>query len=479
MLFNSYSFIFIFLPIVVVLYYGLAKLKFFKLATGILVCASLIFYSYWDIQYLPLLMLSILTNFTLGYYIEKKQSKILLSVGILFNLLLLGYFKYTMFLMQNLNWFFNTTFALPDIILPLGISFYTFTQTAYLVDAYRGETEKYSFLTYILFVTFFPHLIAGPILYHKAVIPQFLQEENFRISHENIAKGITLFAIGLFKKVMIADSLAPISKAVFENAVQVTFLDAWTGALAYTLQLYFDFSGYSEMAVALGLMLNIKLPINFNSPYKAKSIIDFWRRWHITLSEFLRNYLYIPMGGNRQGELKRIRNLIVTMLLGGLWHGAGWTYVIWGALHGVFLVINHMWRKLRVPLPDPLSYLITFISIVVAWVFFRAESVFDAYNILQAMLGLKGFYLPEAYVSKLSNIEKYGLSIGVVPKLVVKPQYLLSIALLLVVVYKFKNPHQLIEEFKSNYKWLIIIYLLIGITLVNMTKVSEFLYFQF
>ena len=282
------------------------------------------FYAYWDARYLPLLLVSILFNYTVGSLIERHKSKLGLIIGVTVNLSLLTYFKYTNFFLSSFNEMFQTAIYVPKIILPLGISFFTFTQIAYLVDAYRGETQRYSLLTYSLFVTVFPHLIAGPILYHKNMIPQFSKLKNYVFTHKNMALGAAFFSVGLFKKVMIADSLAPWAKVVFDNAGMVSFIEAWAGALAYTFQLYFDFSGYSEMAIGLGLMFNFKLPVNFNSPYKATSIIEFWRRWHITLSEFLRNYLYIPLGGNRNGQYGRMRNLLITMLLGGLWHGAGW-----------------------------------------------------------------------------------------------------------------------------------------------------------
>ncbi|MDD3149739.1 MAG: MBOAT family protein, partial [Candidatus Gastranaerophilales bacterium] len=383
MLFNSYEFIFIFLPITLIIFYTLAKFRLTKLATLSLVIASLGFYSYWDVRYLPLLLCSILFNYTIGTAIEKSLNKYLLAFGILIDLVLLGYFKYTGFFLSSINDTFSSSFFVPEIILPLGISFFTFTQIAFLVDAYRGETKNYSLLTYSLFVTFFPHLIAGPILHHKDIIPQFSKLKNFVFSYKNMALGVAIFSIGLFKKVIIADTLAPWVKLIFDNASTATFIEAWTGALGYTLQLYFDFSGYSEMAIGLGLMLNINLPINFNSPYKALSIVDFWRRWHITLSSFLKNYLYIPLGGNRKGEFSRIKNLLITMLLGGLWHGAGWTYIIWGALHGIYLVINHSWNKLKISMPKFLAWTITFLSVVIAWVFFRAKNIGDAISIFK------------------------------------------------------------------------------------------------
>ena len=275
-------------------------------------------------------------------------------------------------------------------MLPIGISFFTFTQIAYLVDCGRGEGRRYSFADYLLFVSFFPHLVAGPILNHKSVIPQLESRAFGRPGAPEIYAALTFFSIGLFKKVVIADSLAPQVQAVFEHANISGFVEAWTGALLYTFQLYYDFSGYSEMAVGLALLMNVRIPINFNSPYKATSIIDFWRRWHISLSNFLRDYLYIPLGGNRLGERRRYLNLLATMLLGGIWHGAGWTFLIWGALHGAGLAVNHAWRGFGLRLPTAVSWPLTFLVVVIAWVVFRAPDVGSALSMLTAMTGMHG-----------------------------------------------------------------------------------------
>ena len=458
MLFNSYEFIFVFLPITLLIYFGIAKFKSINMAIGFLVLASLVFYSYWDINNLPILLCSIIFNYIMGILIEKTKSKKWLVFSIISNLSMLGYFKYSGFFIVNLNAIFNVDLPVPEIILPLGISFFTFTQTAYLVDVYRNESKGYSFLKYSLFVTVFPHLIAGPILYHKKIIPQFSEKINFIFSYKNMALGIFIFSLGLFKKVVIADRLAPWVNTVFENANSVGFVDAWLGALGYTLQLYFDFSGYSEMAIGLGLMFNLKLPINFNLPYKSTSIIDFWRRWHISLSEFLKYYLYIPMGGNRLGEYKRMRNLFLTMLLGGLWHGAGWTFVIWGALHGLYLMINHFWRKIDYAIPDKLSWFITIIAVVFAWVFFRSDNINDAFNICIAMTGLSSNLNSASIISHSKIIEVF--------------------VLFLIVLYE-NNMDTRIESFKPNYLFLAITIITLLSSLFYFAKVSEFLYFQF
>ena len=316
----------------------------------------------------------------------------MLATGIVANLLLLGYYKYTDFLLGNVNAVFGTSFALPQIVLPLAISFFTFTQIVYLVDSYRGETSEYDFLNYSLFVTFFPHLIAGPIVHHRQIMPQFASRWTLTRRYSNILKGLFIFSIGLFKKVVIADSFAVWATAGFDGGQSLGFFAAWATSLSYTFQLYFDFSGYCDMAIGASLLFNIWLPINFNSPYKALDIQDFWRRWHITLSSFLRDYLYIPLGGNRYGEYRTYLNLFITFVLGGLWHGATWMFVIWGAMHGAALVIHRFWRSLGRPLPPVPAWIVTFMFVNFAWVFFRAKTLDDALRVLRGMIDFRSVF---------------------------------------------------------------------------------------
>ncbi|WP_347988944.1 MBOAT family protein [Methylomonas sp. AM2-LC] len=387
-----------------------------------LTLASVFFYGWWDIRYVVLLLCSISFNYAAGYFIGKKitqplrngESKIALILAIFLNLLMLGYFKYANFLMVNFNQFLDTSFSINSITLPLGISFFTFTQIAFLVDTYQGKVKEFNFIHYTLFVTYFPHLIAGPVLHHKEMMPQFAKQQVCRANMNNIATGFTIFVIGLAKKTLLADSMAEFSTPIF-NAVaqggQPMLFEAWIAALAYTFQLYFDFSAYCDMAIGLSLMLNVRLPLNFNSPYKATNIIEFWRRWHITLSRFLRDYLYIPLGGNRHGKYQRHLNLMITMLLGGLWHGAGWTFIIWGGLHGIYLIINHLWRAMKAYLQigqggrmfNFLSGILTFGAVVVGWVFFRADTYSSAITLLRGMLGMNGISLPSLFEEKLSS----------------------------------------------------------------------------
>ncbi|MDP1871615.1 MAG: MBOAT family protein [Gallionella sp.] len=410
MLFNSYEFLFLFLPIVFAGFFWLARFDH-KVSALWLACASLFFYGWWSPKYVGLLLVSIIVNYSLAYLIGNKRShthaKLILIFAISANFSLLGYYKYANFFIGTTNWMSGGSLHPVDIILPLGISFFTFTQIAFLVDVYRGVAREYNFIHYLLFVTYFPHLIAGPVLHHGQMMPQFARRETYRLQLDNVALGLSIFTIGLAKKVLLADNFGDYASPVFAAAglgIQPDFIEAWTGALAYTLQLYFDFSGYSDMAIGISMLFGVKLPINFNSPYKAANIIDFWRRWHMTLSQFLRDYLYIPLGGNRNGRFMRHMNLMITMLLGGLWHGANWTFVIWGGLHGMYLVVNHTWQSLladRLPtqgIPARIYYLaatlLTFLCVVIAWVFFRAESFSSALLVLKGCFGYGGISLP-------------------------------------------------------------------------------------
>jgi alginate O-acetyltransferase complex protein AlgI len=394
MLFNSYAFIFLFLPIALLGYFALGRVG--NLAPVIwLALASLAFYSVSNWQFVALLLASIAFNYVIGWLLISKHLRpgprfAVLTVGVAGDLLVLGYFKYAGFLAANFNALFSTGLTV-NILLPVGISFYTFTQIAFLVDAYRGQVAHYALPHYALFVSYFPHLIAGPILHHKDMIPQFERAESKRPDPHLILCGLIIFAIGLFKKTCLADGIQPLVTLAFGPAPP-SFDQAWIGALAYTFQLYFDFSGYSDMAIGISLMFGIFLPLNFNSPYKAQNIIDFWRRWHMTLSQFLRDYLYIPLGGNRNGRVLRYVNLMVTMALGGLWHGAAWTFVAWGVLHGVYLCINHAWNNYGPALAprfkrlaDMAAFALTFLAVVVAWVLFRADSMASAISILSKM----------------------------------------------------------------------------------------------
>ena len=408
MLFNSYAFIFVFFPLVFAGFFLIGQ-RNARAAAGFLALASLFFYGWWSIKALPLLIASFCFNYWAGQHLvpaphrTDRQRKRMLVFALTVNLGVLAVFKYANFFVENINVGLGDAgldpLSLVHIVLPIGISFYTFTQIAFLVDCWQGKVKEQRFIHYALFVTYFPHLIAGPVLHHAQMMPQFANPATYRFNANKVALGIAIFTFGLAKKLLIADRLGQYADMVFNGVhggIMPGLYTSWIGVLAYTLQIYFDFSGYTDMAIGLSLCLGVRLPINFNSPYKSTSIVDFWRRWHITLSNFLRDYLYVPLGGNRKGPARRYVNLFLTMLLGGLWHGAAWTFVIWGALHGVFLMINHVWNtKVRRGAPAGiLSHLfgwaITFLCVMIAWVVFRAESMDAAVAIYKGMLGMHG-----------------------------------------------------------------------------------------
>lgn len=461
MLFNSYEFIFAFWPVTFVVYFLLNRFTPSIFGKLFLAAASLFFYSWWSIKSLPLILASIAFNYIMGRLIshaEKSRTvrKLLLTAAITGDVLLLGYYKYADFLITNVNSLFSAHVQLLHLALPLGISFFTFTQIAYLVDAYRGTAKEYSIVNYVLFVTFYPHLIAGPILHHKEMMPQFDRARSKVIIPGNVARGLFVFCIGLFKKVVIADTLAPIATQGFDVSASLNMLEAWSTSLAYTLQLYFDFSGYSDMAIGIALLFNIKLPINFNSPYKAVSIQDFWRRWHMTLSRFLRDYIYIPLGGNRKGHYRTYFNLVATFVIGGIWHGAGWTFIIWGLMHGVAQVIQRLWKKTGVVLPRWVGWFITFMFINFSWVFFRATSWDDAMKVFRGMF----------------SIGKIDLSMDLLG------QVLMIVAALAVAVLA-RNSMQMNRRFRPNLKHAAFIAFLFVFSVLYFNQVSEFLYFTF
>ena len=415
MLFNSYAFLFVFLPAVVAAYFAVARRSHFA-ANAFLAGASVFFYAWWKLDFLWILLASVAANYVFGHRLSRdaaagRHGKGVLVAGIAFNLLLLGYFKYADFFIANLNAVAGSHLPLLRVALPLGISFFTFTQVAYLVDAWKGKAAEYSATNYLLFVTFFPHLLAGPIIHHREMMPQFADPGLKRVDWENMARGLALFTLGLAKKVLVADPLAPWANAGFAHAQSLSFLDGWITMLAYTMQLVFDFSGYTDMALGVALMLNIRLPINFDSPYRSADIQEFWRRWHITLSRFLRDYVYIPLGGNRGGEARMLVLFVVTFAIGGFWHGAAWTYVVWGTLHGLALVVLHFWRKLGRPFPRPVAIAITFVFVSAALVVFRAPTLADAGSILASVAGLNGIDL-RLTVSEWSWIAQGGAPPG-------------------------------------------------------------------
>lgn len=516
MLFNSVEFIFGFFPVAALVFFGIARWSH-PAAAAWLALASLFFYGWWNWAYVPLLVASAAFNYVCGVHLARfvrahrtRAAGALFAFAVSANLLLLGYYKYANFFLGIWGSVTGDASSIGHIILPLGISFFTFTQIAFLADVHRGYAKEYNPIHYGLFVTYFPHLIAGPILHHKEMMPQFQEARTYRLNLEDVAVGLTIFFIGLFKKTVIADGVAPYASPLFLNPGAPDLLAAWGGALAYTFQLYFDFSGYSDMAIGLSRVFGVKLPLNFDSPYKAPNIIDFWRRWHMTLSRFLRDYLYISLGGNRKGTARRYLNLFVTMLLGGLWHGAGWTFVFWGGLHGVYLIVNHGWRALWQRLrQDPdrtttgglaLARLTTFVAVVVGWVFFRATSLDDALAILRGMAGLNGVSIPAALATYLAPSVKAALEhwgvvfpLGGGSRLIFQYSWIVA---LLPLVMLAPNTQEILGRFQPalNFRegqrlvhpswrptpgWAAIVATVTACGLLSLTRVSEFLYYQF
>lgn len=400
--FNSYIFVFLFLPLTLIVYFFLHAKKKSTLAKVWLLGMSLWFYGYFNYSYLVLIIFSILFNYVVSRGMTKcsgsKIKKVYLTLGIVANVGLLFYFKYYDFFLENVNTVFGLSFSLKNILLPLGISFYTFQQLSYVIDSYNGKTN-YSILDYSLFVTFFPQLVAGPIVLHTELIPQLQDEKRYKVNYEKLSKGLMQFTLGLSKKMLIADNVGKMVDAGFANIGGLTSIEAIVVMVSYLLQIYFDFSGYSDMAIGLGRMFNFDLPMNFNSPYKATSIIDFWNRWHMTLTRFLREYIYFPLGGSRKGTLCTYRNIMVVFLVSGLWHGANWTFILWGALHGVAEVLQRIFHKMWDKIAKPIQWGINFLFLMLTWTIFRAESIEQAWQMISRIwLGEKWALYSDAQI---------------------------------------------------------------------------------
>ena len=483
MIFNSFQFLFLFLPITLLVFFLLGRRSRQWAATWLLL-ASFFFYCSWDYRYLPALLLSMGCNYFACRRIlaaNPGRKKAWLIAAVLFNLVLLGYFKYANFFINSLNDLAGQDMQPLNILLPIGISFFTFTQLSLLVDAFYGKVKAINGLDYLLFASYFPYIVAGPVLHHKDMLPQFADTNNYQASGNNFAVGLTLFAFGLAKKLLIADNLVPLVDAAF-GSDHPQMIQAWLGVFAYSFQLYFDFSGYSDMAIGVSRLFGFQIPFNFNSPYKASSVSDFWLRWHISLSRFLRNYLYISLGGNRFGQLARYRNLLLTMLLGGLWHGANWTFVIWGGLHGLYLCIQHGWRSLRGERAQPTGKLVafanralTFLAVMIAWCFFRASDVSSALEMLAAMVGGNGF-------SVVTGVDSLGYAM---------------LAFSALVAFYLPNTNEVVLYFESRFenkpasfsilgvrwfpglRWGVVTGILLALCLLSMDKTQDFIYAQF
>jgi alginate O-acetyltransferase complex protein AlgI len=505
MLFNSPLFLLLFLPLTLAGFYLLGSLSGRSAALRFLLVASLGFYAYSSLFNFVLFLVTVLANFLLGFVIGRARwnARIWLICGIVLNLSLIGSFKYVGLLVASIDQFLSLTFVVPHLLLPVGISFYTFEQISYLLEVRESGRAEPSFARYALFASFFPHLIAGPIIRPHQLLPQFSSSTFGQFEWQNFAIGVTFLLFGLFKKVILADGSAVYSSPVFaaaQSGAVPSLFDAWGAAITYSFQIYFDFSGYSDMAIGLGLMFGIRLPFNFNSPYQATSIIDFWRRWHMTLSLFLRDYVYIPLGGNRGGSIRRYINIMLTMLIGGLWHGANWTFVVWGGLHGLFLLVNHAWRSLRgehkaTDVGRWAGRILTLLLVILAWVFFRADSFAAAQRIFSGMIGRSGWITvapadPATWFSQLLQYSGVTVAAGLPAAALLQ---LIWSGSLLIAVWCLPNTQQfLVGEGRPAYArlvwrptlaWGAALGLYFGIaftySVVAVNHVSEFIYFIF
>lgn len=489
MLFNSYTFILIFLPLVATGYFLLHKYGPAKWAFLFLLAASLCFMSFWNFYFALALMSSILFNFACGTMLsiasqkDAKSKKTIFIVAITMNILFLGFFKYSNFFLENVNALFATEIQKLHLLLPIGISFYTFMQIAWLTDIYRRGGYRYDFLSYCLYVTFFPSVMSGPIAYHTEIIPQLKTETVGIFNVSNVCRGLFIFSIGLFKKAAIADTLAIIVNGGYDASSVLTFTEAWLTSLSFTMQLYFDFSGYTDMAIGAALVFNIHLPVNFNSPYKALNIKEFWQRWHITLSRFLLNYVYIPLGGNRKGEARTLINILLLFLICGLWHGSAWTFVFWGFITGVASIIYRLWTKTGLRLPKAVAWLIYFNFFNLSVVFFRAQTWQDALKVLKGMIGFNGIIVsPNLAASPFwQSLTAIGIRFGAwranlpgTDNLV----YFLCI-LLIPFILLTRNSNELLERFSPNWKNALGVSLMMIAGLLLLNQTSSFLYFNF
>ena len=455
MLFNSYIFL-IFLFVTCIVYFHLNRKNLTTFGRVYLVASSLFFYGWWDFAYLPVIIGSIIFNYFIGLRLGKNPSRFLLSLGILSNIVFLGYFKYA----NSLINFFNEGSISLNIILPLAISYFTFQQIAFLVDSFRGETKEYNFLNYSVFITFFPQLLMGPIIHHKDLVPQFDDEDKLHLKWENVSLGLFIFSIGLAKKSLLGDPLSAYGESAFLNAKSLTLIEAWYSSLSYVLAYYYDLSGYADMAIGIGKIFNINIPLNFRSPYKARNMADYWRRWHITLSKFLGEYVYKSLKGDTRITSILFLNILITFLVSGLWHGAGWTFVFWGFLNGILVFLAHWMKRHNLALPIFAAWALMFLSVILTRILFVSSGFSDAWFVIRALFDYTNV--------SFSNLDHADLT-GQTPLIIFG----------LIIALFFKNCHELSLNFKPNFRYLLFSSILMIASLFTFGSAREFLYFQF
>lgn len=485
MLFNSYIFIFMFLPLTLGGYFTINKLGSYKRGEAFLVCMSLWFYAYFNISYLPIILISIVANYYIGKVLnrdkEDRNRKTIMIAGVLGNLSVLFYYKYMGFFTENVNIILGTDYNVSNILLPLGISFFTFQQVSYIVDSYTGEVPQYEFMQYALFVTFFPQLIAGPIVLHNETIPQFANKEKKKFNWDNVAAGIMALSRGMGKKVLIADSFGNLVNYGFQNIESLGSINAILVILSYTVQIYFDFSGYCDVATGIAKMFNIDIPMNFNSPYKAYSITEFWKKWHITLTRFLRTYIYFNLGGNKKGQLRTYINLFIVFMVSGIWHGANYTFIIWGILHGIAMVVEKLLAHRLEKLHMGFRWIYTFLFINFTWVFFRASSITEAIGLFKQVLKFDMKQISSGFASSMNFIEITSVFrlLGSVGQYIAKHHVIFILCIVLISVLNCKNTNEKLEEFRPTIASAFVSIILMVWCVISFAGVSTFLYFNF
>ena len=486
MLFNSYIFVFLFLPLSIIGYFILNKIKRYNLSEWFLVGMSLWFYAYFNISYLPIILISIIGNYFVCKFfktnVNKTFKKFIFCVALLSNVGVLFYYKYMGFFISNLNMIFETDLVFKNLILPLGISFFTFQQLSYVIDSFKGQVPNYSFRQYSIFVTFFPQLIAGPIVLHNEIIPQLENKENKKFNYHNFGIGIVAFTRGMAKKVLIADLFGNIVNYGFNNISGMGSITAFVVMLSYTIQIYFDFSGYCDMATGIGRMFNINIPMNFNSPYKALTVTEFWKRWHITLTRFLKTYIYFPLGGNRKGLIRTYLNLFIVFFVSGIWHGANYTFIIWGAMHGLFMILERIFKNLYSKVYPIITWIITFAFINVSWIFFRATSVKEAIEFLKELVSFNIVPFSTEFITamnlKITNFIVLISGGAINTNILNYMPFVLLIAVMIIVIFA-KNTNQVISNYKFKIKNAIFYAIVLFFAIISFSGISTFLYFNF